>query len=238
MKQRFFAPDPIDFFDPSPYSALEYQGHMIIGGLWFCAALVAFFAKKGSPLHIRAGQACIIAVLLIAITSFVMLAIEFVPPLALNAATSSYAVLAGWLALKPATSRVRRAELALTAIEVVVLAAFLAIAVPNVMNGNAPLIGPGIVALVPLILLAGDMNWHLRQKDRAKLRVRRHLARMAWAFAIVLRAPLVEFETGGFYDLPDPLLVVGPVLLGLVILAYFQFRYGGGRPNRSEPQPA
>lgn len=226
MNQRLFVADPINFFDPMPYSYLEYQGHMIVGAIWFVAALVAFFVTKGSPLHVRAGQICIISVFFIAITSFVMLAVEFVPPLALNAATSSYAVLGGWLALKPGSTNVRRAEWALTIFEIGVLAIFLSIAIPNMLNAGVAPIGPGIVALVPVILIAGDIHWHYRQSDRSRLRVARHLARMVWAFAIVLRAPLVEFETGGFYDLPDPLLVVGPVLLGLVMLLYFQWKYG------------
>lgn len=226
MNQRLFAEDPINFFDPTPYTLLEYQGHMIVGTIWFAAALIAFFVSKGSPLHVRAGQICIISVFVIAITSAVMLAVDFVPPLALNAATASYAVVGGWLALKPASTKVQRAEWALTIFEIAVLATFLAIAIPNVMNAGVAPIGPGIVAVVPVILIAGDIHWHFRQEERARLRLPRHLARMVWAFAIVLRAPLVEFKTAGFYEVPDPLLVVGPVLLGLVTLLYFQWKYG------------
>ncbi|MFL0356819.1 hypothetical protein ACI5KX_10105 [Erythrobacter sp. GH1-10] len=235
MNARLFAPDPIDFFDPAPYSLIEYQGHMIVGTIWFVAALIAFYARKGSPLHIRAGQVCIVTVLIVAVTAIVMLAVEMVPPLALNAVTSSYAVITAWLALKPATSKVRAAEYALTALEIAALALFLALALPNVLNGTVPLIGPGIVVLVPLILLAGDVNFYARPSQRSKLRVRRHLARMVWAFVIVLRAPLVEFETAGFYDIPDPLLVAGPVLLGVVMLVYFQRRYSAAKPRAQKP---
>lgn len=238
MNAQLFAPDPIDFLDPSPYTWFEYHGHLIIGAVWFAAGIIAFAATKGRPLHIRAGQACIISTFLIAITSFVMLTVEFVPPLALNAVTASYAVATAWLALKPASTGVRRAELALTGGEAVAFAAFLSIALPNVINGGIPIIGPGIVALVPIILLGGDLNFHLRQANRARLRVRRHLARMVWAFVIVLRAPLVEFETAGFYDLPDPLLVVGPVILGAGMLAYFQLGYWRRSKAPANPQPA
>lgn len=230
MNVRLFAPDPIDFFDPTPYSIFEYQGHMIIGAIWLAAALTAFIAAKGSPLHINAGKVCIISTLLVALTAAVMLAIEMVPPLALNAVTASYAVITGWLALKPASSKVRRFELGLTGVEILAVLAFLAVALPNVVKGGVPIIGPGIVLLVPLILLGGDLNFHLRRKERARLRIRRHLARMSWAFVIVLRAPLVEFETAGFYDLPDPLMVVGPVILGLAIVIYFQSRYRTRKP--------
>ena len=84
MGVQLFAPDPIDFFDPLPYGPLEYQGHMAIGAIWFVAAVVAFFATKGSKAHIRAGQICIIGVLLVAVSAIAMLAIEMVPPLALG----------------------------------------------------------------------------------------------------------------------------------------------------------
>ena len=238
MNARLFAPDPIDFFDPTPYSLIEYQGHMIVGTIWFVAALFAFYARKGSPLHVRAGQVCIVTVLTVAITAVVMLAVEMVPPLALNAVTSSYAVVTAWLALKPSTSRVKMAEYSLTAVEIAALGLFLMLALPNVLSGTVPLIGPGIVVLVPLILITGDINFFARPKERARLRVQRHLARMVWAFVIVLRAPLVEFETAGFYDLPDPLLVAGPVLLGLVMLAFFQRRYGSLRGAVQKPSAA
>ena len=108
---------------------------------------------------------------------------------------------------------------------------FIALALPNVLSGVVPIIGPGIVVIVPIILLLGDINFYRKPQQRSKLRVQRHLARMVWAFVIVLRAPLVEFETAGFYDLPDPLLVAGPVLLGVVMLGYFQRRYGRLRPR-------
>lgn len=237
MNQRLFLPDPIDFFDPAPYSFIEYQGHMIVGSIWFIAALIAFASAKGKWLHVRAGQVCIVGVLLIAATAFAMFTVDLIPPLALNAVTGLYAVLGGWLALKPATSGVRTAEKALTGVEAAALAAFLAYAVPNVLDGSAPPIGPGIIAAVPVILLAGDLNWHMRPSDRARLRVRRHLARMVWAFATVVRPAIVEFETAGFYDLPDPLLVVGPLLLGAALVAWFQLRYGR-RAVRTAAQPA
>lgn len=227
--QPLFAPDPIDFFDPTPYAALEYQGHMVIGAIWFLAAIAAFVARKGSNFHIRAGQICIAAVLLTCVSAVVMLTVEFVPPLALNAVTASYAVITAWLALQPGTRRVRFAEIGLSLLEIVALAIFLTIAFANIRAGGVPFFAPMTVGVVPVILLLGDLHFHLRQSARARLRIARHLARMVWAFAIVLRAPLVEFETAGFYDVFDPLLVVGPVILGFAMLLYFQRRYGSLR---------
>nr|WP_298927391.1 hypothetical protein [uncultured Erythrobacter sp.] len=224
---RLFGPDPIEFLDPAPYSALEYQGHMIAGTVWFVAAIIALFAMKGGKLHIRAGQICVISVLLVALSAVIMLAVEWVNPLFLNSVTATYAVGTAWLALKPGTKRVRGLEYGLSLFEIAGLAVFLSLAIPAVTAGNVPLIGPAIVAALPIILLLGDLNFHSKPDQRAKLRVRRHLARMVWAFVIVLRAPLVEFETGGFYDVPDPLLVAGPPLLGIAMLIYFQRKFGG-----------
>ena len=74
--------------------------------------------------------------------------------------------------------------------------------------------------------LLGDLNFYRKPEQRPRLRLARHLARMCWAFVIVLRAPLVEFETAGYYNLPDLLLVAGPPLLGLAMIVHFQRRYG------------
>lgn len=228
---RLFADDPIDFADPTPYSGFEFYGHLLVGTIWFGAALWAFAVRKGGKQHIWAGQACIIGVFLTSVTALLMLGKEFIAPLFLNAITASYCVATAWLALKPASRSVRSWEYVLTTVEIGAVATFLAIALPNVISGNVPAIGPSIVMAVPLILLLGDLHFFSRPRDRARLRVQRHLARMVWAFVIVLRAPLVEFETAGFYDLPDPLLVAGPPILGVVMLLYFQRRYGALRPR-------
>ena len=226
MNMTLFADDPITWSDPSPYAALEFYGHLIIGAIWFFAGVLAFSARKGSKVHILAGQVCIVGTLVVCITAMVMLAVEFAPPLALNSVTAPYAVLTAWLALKPATRRVKAAEYTLSIVEIIALSLFLTIAIPNVLAGSAPPVGPFIVAIIPIALLLGDLNFHLRPAQRAKMRVRRHLARMAWAFAIMLRAPLVEFHTGGFLPLPDLVIFFAPLLIGVGLLLYFQWRFG------------
>ncbi|KWV92795.1 hypothetical protein AUC45_01155 [Erythrobacter sp. YT30] len=50
-----FGPDPIDWFDPSPYAALAFYGHIAIGVVALSAALIAFGSRKGSIIHRRAG---------------------------------------------------------------------------------------------------------------------------------------------------------------------------------------
>ncbi len=89
-----------------------------------------------------------------------------------------------------------------------------------------PFVGPLVVAAVPLVLLLGDLNFYLRPAKRSQIRLRRHLARMAWAFAVMLRAPLVEFQTGGFIPVPDLVVFFAPLVIGLALLLYFQARFG------------
>jgi hypothetical protein len=58
MNAQLFPPDPIDFTDPAPYALLEYQGHMIVGAIWFVAALVAFLrARAARFISVRAKSA-------------------------------------------------------------------------------------------------------------------------------------------------------------------------------------
>lgn len=50
-----FGPDPIDVFYPSPYNAIAYYGHYVIGTLVLLAALIAFYVYKGRRLHRTVG---------------------------------------------------------------------------------------------------------------------------------------------------------------------------------------
>ena len=144
--------------------------------------------------------------------------------------------------MQPSSGRVRGAEYALSVVEIIALGIFLTIAMRNVFASGVPLVGPLVVAAVPLALLLGDLNFYLRPEQRTKMRLRRHLARMAWAFAVMLRAPLVEFQTGGFIPVPDLVVFFAPLLIGLTLLLYFQMRFGKlpllhpKRPGSRSPQ--
>ncbi len=237
MNQRLFVDDPFSFFEPLPYGALEFQSHMIVGGLWFIAGVLAFLLRKGGIGHIWAGRVSLISVVLVAVSAVAMLLVVFIPPLMLAAVTAVYAAATGWLALKKPSARVRAFEIGLFIAELAVLGMFLSIALPNALAGVVPPFIIFVLVAIPVALLAGDVNWLMRPRDRAKLRIRRHLARMVWCFVVTLRAPLVEFETGGYYHLPDPVLVIGPFVLGLMLLAYFQWRYRRGVAGKTRKPP-
>ena len=219
-----FAPDPIDLFDPSPYFAISYYGHLLIGLIAIVAAIIAFSAKKGGKWHIRSGKIFIIAVLVVCTTTASMLSDAFIPPLFLAAVSAVYVVLTAYLALKPGTRWVRYSEYGLSAFELLGVVAFLSLALPNVAAGEVPLMAPMVLIAIPAILLAGDINWFLKHDRRRQLRLRRHLARMVWAIIIVVRAPLVEVAAAGL-PIPAPVILFGPFVIAGAVLLWLQPRF-------------
>ncbi|MXO95345.1 hypothetical protein GRI34_02785 [Erythrobacter aquimaris] len=220
-----FGPDPIDLYDPTPYGPFAYYGHLLLGTVALLAASIAFFARKGSKRHRAAGFVFAAAVAITCLTSIAMLANVFIPPLLMAVFTAAYAVGGACLALQKGTTTVRTAEVALTVFEIAGVILFLRIALAAVQDGLIPAFGPVVIITIPLILLAGDLNWFLKAQDRTRLRTARHLNRMVWGFVVVLRAPLVELAAGGL-PVPPQVVIAGPILLGCGMLWYFQRRYG------------
>lgn len=222
---NLFGPDPIDLFDPSPYFALSYYAHILIGIVALLAALTAFAVIKGGKWHRRAGWTFIAAVAVVSASSFEMLANTFIPPLFMAVFTAIYAVGGAWLALRKRTRTVRLAEAGLTLFEIAGLAMFLLIAIPAARAGLVPMSAPVVIAIIPIILLAGDVNWFARRDQQVKMRVARHFNRMVWAFVVVLRAPLVELAAAGI-PISVPFTIFAPLALGIALSLYFRSRYG------------
>lgn len=221
-----FGPDPIDFFDPSPYHAIAYYGHYVFGSIALIAVFIALYVRKGKGLHRTAGLTFIGATALLSLTSISMLFDRPIPPLMMAVFTSVCAIGGGYLALQEGSAKVRMAEAALTALQLVGLGLFLSIAIPEVMVGTIPAFAPLIILIIPLILLAGDAVWFMNSDKRTAWRVGRHLSRMTWGFVVVLRAPLVEIAAAGV-PIPPPVIIVAPILLGIAMVWYFQRKWGG-----------
>ena len=219
-----FGPDPINFFDPSPYGALAYYGHYLFGTVVLLASLIALIVKKGRGTHRTAGLVFIFGTALLSLTSVSMLIDRFIPPLMMAVVSSVCAIGGAYLALQKPTRWVRTSEYALTLAQAVGLAVFLSIAIPEAAAGRIPVVAPIVIAVIPLILLAGDALWYARSSQRQRYRIARHLSRMIWGFVIVLRAPMVEIAAAGV-PIPVPVTIIGPILLAFAMLAYFLLRY-------------
>ena len=211
--------DPVNLMDPAPYGSLVYYGHIAIGSIGLIAAIFALIAKKGSPSHIWAGRIFITAIMILAISSLVMLAMQLAPPLLVAAITSVYAVATGYLALQKPTKAVKRSEYGLFASELLLLLLFAIMASINVAAGNINPIGPIVITIIPIILLAGDINFFRKADQRVKLRIRRHFARMIWAFVIAVRAPLAEIYQ--YLMLPAWVILFGPLVIAPMMIWLF-----------------
>ena len=227
-----FGPDPIDWSDPSPYGALAFYGHIAIGVLALVMALTAFASRKGSVLHRRTGLVYMGACAVVCATSVAMLITVMIPPLAMAVFTCIYAIGGAYLALQDNTRRVRIAEKALLGLELAAFGLFCTMAVPAVIQGFIPFYAPLVIAIIPVILIAGDVHWFRNQDRRKQLRIARHLSRMIWGFVVVVRAPLVELAAGGYLPMNQMLYAIGPIASGVAMLWYFQRKYGGA-PTKS-----
>ncbi|MEP4311000.1 MAG: hypothetical protein ABJV60_11730 [Lentilitoribacter sp.] len=215
--------DPVDLTNPAPFDALSYYAHIVIGALGLIAAIVALTAKKGSMFHILAGRIFAAGILVVAITSLILLSVRMAPPLLVAALTSVYAVGTAILALKPASTKIKVTEYGFFIFEIIVVAIFLAMAVPQIIAGSIPPIGPLVILTIPIILLVGDIHFFRNAHVRSALRIRRHLARMIWAFVIAVRAPLAEIYSQ--LEIPVALILFGPLLVAPIMIIIFLRKY-------------
>ena len=239
-RPAMFGPDPIDFLDPSPYEPLAYYGHIVIGLVALAAVLLGFYSRKGGATHRYAGYVFMASVGIVCLTSISMLSRNFIPPLFMAVFTAAYAVAGGWLALQRRSLKVRTAEIALSLFLLAGIFLFMTRALPAVSAGIVPPFAPFVIMAIPCILLAGDLNWFVKRESQKALRWRRHVNRMIWAFVVVFRAPLVELAAAGL-PISQPVTIFGPILLGLVMLVYFQQRYpikGTQKPSVSKSRSA
>lgn len=215
--------DPVDLSNPAPFDALSYYGHIAIGIIGLLAAIIALATRKGSNVHILAGRSFASCILLVAITSLILLSVRMAPPLFVAALTAVYAVGTAILVLKPTTKKIEMMEYGLFVFEIFVVGIFLTMAIPQIIAGNIPAIGPLVILVIPIILLAGDVHFFRNAHRRPVLRLRRHLARMIWAFIIAVRAPLAEIYTE--LDMPVAVLLFGPLVVAPVMIMIFLNKY-------------
>ncbi|AMO72232.1 hypothetical protein [Sphingorhabdus sp. M41] len=114
-------------------------------------------------------------------------------------------------------------EYGLFLFEILVVGIFLAMAIPQITGGNIPAIGPLVILAIPIILLAGDVHFFRNASQRPILRIRRHLARMIWAFIIAVRAPLAEIY--GLLDIPVAIILFGPLVIAPAMTMIFLRKY-------------
>jgi hypothetical protein len=207
-----------------PFLAL----HIAAGGAALLASLVAIGARKGGPLHVRAGR--IFALALLRPNAFLFTLGLF----------SLYLVTAGREAARPGPVGRLAAAAALVmlaaAAGMVVLAggALLGWSAAARLTGRLPPAALMVFGAIGAAMAAQDLRaWAAGRPEPARRRTARHLARMggaaiaAWTAFVVVNARF----------LPPPVAWLGPTLLLLPLIAYWQRRVLNGRAAAA-PRPS
>ena len=190
--------------------------HIVGGSMALLSGVVALVARKGGPLHARAGTGFVAAMLVLWVSATILHLLEGKPGSAVGDVFIGYFVATSWVAARRRDGTTGRFEIVACA---VVLAAAALIAWGAFTGAAAPTpvgLGP-VFAIAGVCLLAGllDLNAILRAKLTAAQRISRHLWRMCSAAFIA---------TGSFFlgqqDAMPQAVRGSPVLL---VLAFAPF---------------
>lgn len=157
--------------------------HIAGGILAIAAGTVAAAARKGGPLHGRAGTWFFAAMLVLGVTAAILEPFREQPGSPINGIIVLYFVTTSWVAARRHDGTAGRFELAACAAAL----AMGALVAWGALTGATTPAGPGpVFALASLLLIGGlgDLNAVLRRKLGPAQRIARHLWRMCLAFFI------------------------------------------------------
>ena len=212
-----------------------YIIHMLGGAVAIVAGFIALFSTKGAPLHRRIGMVFVYAMFTLTLTGVGIAAYKGDAGTVVGGSLATYLVATGFITVRPATARWRKALLGASAIGmfVVVLSATRAI-----MTIDRPSAAVGYLVFCTIALLAvwGDVRVLRGAALSAAPRLRRHL----WRLSIGLWIATASFFLGPrrrvLKVLPDAIVstatVTIPVLLVLVVMVYWLWRLRSKAPLR------
>lgn len=201
--------------------------HIIAGLLALVAGAVALCATKGSRLHRLSGRVFTVAMATMTTTAAVIA--QFFSPNRVNvvaAVLTFYLVATGMLAVRRTVPQMRAAATALMLVAVLIGTQAFALALEGVASPShrvdgipaTPLFMFGSVALLAAI---GDLRMLHAGHIEGAHRLARHLWRMSYAMWIATTSAFL----GQAKFIPEPLrkwpLLAVPVLLVLVVMAYW-----------------
>jgi hypothetical protein len=211
--------------------------HIAAGGVALLAGATAVVARKGRPLHARAGTAFVAAMLVLWVTATVLHVLDNKPGAAVGDIFIGYFVATSWAAARRRDGTTGRFEIAACAL----ILATGALIGWGAFTGTAT---PTPVGLGPVFIVAGfclvagllDLSAILRARLTPVQRISRHLWRMCSAFFIA---------TGSFFlgqqDVLPKALHGSPILFVLAfapfaILAIWLVRLRFGKRLRRDVQ--
>jgi Predicted membrane protein (DUF2306) len=157
--------------------------HVAAGCLAILAGAIAIAARKGAPLHLRAGNWFAASMLVLGVTASILEPFRTPPGSPLSGVLVCYFIATGWMAARRRNATAGAFEIAAG----VVALGFAAATVWGGLNGATTPAGPGpVFAIGALCALAGllDLGTVLGRKLPPAARLSRHLWRMCFAFFI------------------------------------------------------
>jgi hypothetical protein len=234
-------------------TTLAYVLHIGAGTLGLVAGTVAAFARKGGPLHRKAGTVFFVSMLVMAAFA-AWLAVE-VPGQIVNlfiAIFASYLVATAWMTVRRKEGAVGLPEQIALFVAVALCAPFailafeLAVGLPPFFNSAVPLKGPVLIALyvftsVIAIAAIADTKVVLAGGISGAPRIARHLWRMCLGLTMAAGS---AFTNGLPRLLPGPMHVTPifflPQFVPVVLLIFWMIRvrFTGWRKRDALAQPA
>lgn len=211
--------------------------HIAGGSIALLSGTAAVVARKGGPLHVRAGTWFFVSMLVLGVTASILEPFRSPPGSPIGGIMVCYFVATSWVAARRRDGMTGR-------FEILACAAALGMAALMVWGGFTGATTPAgagpVFALGGLCLIAGllDLNAVLRAKLTAAQRIARHLWRMCFAFFIA---------TGSFFlgqqdVMPEavrgsPILFV-PAFAPFAVMAFWLVRVRLGKRLQRLLRPA
>jgi uncharacterized membrane protein len=222
--------------------------HILAGSVALIAGAVAMSARKGGPLHAKAGTAFFLSMLALAGTGAIIALLMPERGTATIGILTCYLVATSWMTARKRSGEAGRFEFGAMLVAFACAASFLAIALIGLAEPDGRLDrlpAPFHFPFLALALLAAalDLNFIARRRLSNPQRVARHLWRMGTTFLIAA----FSFFLGQQDNMPEfvrgsPLLFVPPfAVLATMLFWIFRVRLGrrfGRWPSRaSQPVP-
>lgn len=208
--------------------------HILAGSIALIAGAAAMSARKGGPLHARAGTTFFVSMLAMAGTGAVIALLMPERGTATVGILCCYLVATSWLAARNSGGEAGAAEIGAMCVALGCAASFLAIALIGLAEPDGrldELPAPFHFPFVAIALLGAglDLNFILRRRLSNPQRVARHLWRMSTALLIAA----FSFFLGQQGNMPafvqgSPLLFAPPLAV-LATMLFWIFRVRVGR---------
>ena len=218
-------------------TTLLFALHILGGTIGLVSGTVAVFARKGGPLHRKAGTVFFISMLAMAATAACLAIIRLGQIVNLFiAAFAAYLVLTAWMTVRRPEGRIGSTEKITLAVALLLCAPFVllsfevAFGLPLFFNSAVPIEGPVLVAIYALtaVLLTAalsDIRLVAAGGIAGAPRIARHLWRMCLGLTLAAGS---AFTNGLPRLLPGPMHVTPifflPQLLVLALLVFWMIR--------------